>query len=888
MAEDVFTRLKAGLADSYTIERELGAGGMATVYLAEDLKHHRKVAVKVLRPELAETIGSERFLREIEIAARLTHPHILPLHDSGDADGFLFYVMPYIEGESLRTKLTKEVELPISEAVRILRDVLDALADAHEHGVVHRDIKPENILLSKHHALVTDFGVAKAVSEATGREQLTTAGVALGTPTYMSPEQAAAEPNVDHRADIYAVGAVAYELLAGRPPFLGTTSQMILSAHMTDAPEPVSKYRGAVPPSLEQLVMKCLEKKAADRWQSAAELLPQLEALATPSGGVTPTTTRPVSAVEKKPQMLVWSVVAVAAFIVTAVMLPQLISPPLTSVRTSNSRAVTSEPGIEWQPALSLDGSQVSFTRLGADGMRVFIRSTINVAAGGQQALDHGEHSSWSPDSEFVRFWTCDDGCSWREVGRLGGSVRSLDVPKNVGCRWSPDGMQVACPDTAGVALFQVADGTSRTLTLPLELLGPESTIPLGMHSIAWSPDGARLAVVHGNAAWITELNVYSSSIWIVKTTDGELVRVTGEEHMDMSPAWLDENHLLFVSDRDGEREVYAIEVTRSGPRGEPVKVPGPISPHSISYSIGGRKLAYARFEDQQNIWSFSLAGEGPISIESGLPVTTGNQVIEEHDVSPDGAWIVYDSDLAGNQDVYKQRVDGGEPVRLTSGPASAFQPRWSPDGTEIAFARYGTETHSVLMVMPATGGTPVELPDLPEALNGNPVWSPNGLELGFVSLQSGRYETWLVGRDSVGGTWHGARQLTDTGCFFSDWASTDSGILCLAGPPLVLMLVSREAEVLWSRDLSEVDLTPRLSIPKLSVDGSTVYIVARHNDGSDGIWSVPLAGGEPELVVTFAGRFPKWQFSVGPRNLYVTVAEYESDIQVMDVEVGW
>jgi serine/threonine-protein kinase len=289
-------RLKAALADLYAIEEEVGSGGMATVYLAEDLKHRRKVAVKVLRSDLAAALGSERFLREIEIAAQLHHPHILPLYDSGEADGFLYYVMPYEAGQSLRDRLQREGELPVNEAVRILRDVADALVHAHGLGVVHRDIKPENILLSGRHALVTDFGVAKAVSEATGRQQLTTAGVALGTPTYMAPEQAAADPNIDHRADVYALGVLAYELLAGRPPFAGPTAQAVLAAHITEAPEPITTHRTTVPAPFADLVMRSLEKKAADRWQSAEEMLTQLEALATPSGGITPTDTRPVKA----------------------------------------------------------------------------------------------------------------------------------------------------------------------------------------------------------------------------------------------------------------------------------------------------------------------------------------------------------------------------------------------------------------------------------------------------------------------------------------------------------------------------------------------------------------------------------------------------------------
>jgi tetratricopeptide (TPR) repeat protein/tRNA A-37 threonylcarbamoyl transferase component Bud32 len=291
------SRLTAALSGKYTIDREIGAGGMATVYLAEDVKHRRKVAVKVLRPELAATLGPDRFSREIEIAAQLQHPHILPLLDSGEAGGFLYFVMPFVEGESLRERLARHGELPIPEAIRILVEVADALAHAHRRGVVHRDMKPDNVMLSERHALVTDFGVAKAVSEATGRQMLTTAGVALGTPAYMAPEQAAADPNVDHRADIYAVGVMAYELISGRPPFTGMSSQEILAAHVTQAPQSLSARRPACPPALAAVVMKCIEKRPADRWQTAEALLAQLEPLATPSGGMTPTQTQPTMAV---------------------------------------------------------------------------------------------------------------------------------------------------------------------------------------------------------------------------------------------------------------------------------------------------------------------------------------------------------------------------------------------------------------------------------------------------------------------------------------------------------------------------------------------------------------------------------------------------------------
>ncbi|NJD20222.1 MAG: serine/threonine protein kinase, partial [Gemmatimonadetes bacterium] len=287
--------LLAALADRYRLERELGEGGMATVYQAHDLRHDRPVALKVLRPDLAASLGAERFHREIQIAARLQHPHILPVLDSGEAAGFLYFVMPFVEGESLRDRLAREGALPVGDAVRILRDVVDALTEAHANGVVHRDIKPENVLLRGRHALVADFGVAKAVTEAAGRQTLTTAGVALGTPAYMAPEQASADPKTDHRADLYAAGAVAYEMLTGRPVFLAATPRMMLLAHVSEAPMPISHHRESVPRALEAVVMRCLEKNPADRWQSAAELLGQVEALATPSGGVTPPETRPVA-----------------------------------------------------------------------------------------------------------------------------------------------------------------------------------------------------------------------------------------------------------------------------------------------------------------------------------------------------------------------------------------------------------------------------------------------------------------------------------------------------------------------------------------------------------------------------------------------------------------
>src|SRR6266849_2232649 len=232
---DPHARLRAALTGRYTIERELGRGGMATVYLAQDVKHRRRVAIKVLQPELAAALGRDRFLREIETAARLNHPHILPLHDSGEADGFVYYVMPYVDGESLRDRLRPENQLVIEDAVRIASEVASALSHAHSNDVVHRDIKPENILLSGGEAVVADFGIAGAIDAAAGRN-LTETGIALGTPGYMSPEQGAARARVDERSDIYSLGCVLYEMLAGEPPFTGPSAESIVRQHLAAAP----------------------------------------------------------------------------------------------------------------------------------------------------------------------------------------------------------------------------------------------------------------------------------------------------------------------------------------------------------------------------------------------------------------------------------------------------------------------------------------------------------------------------------------------------------------------------------------------------------------------------------------------------------------------------
>ena len=298
LSSDLREQLQRTLGDAYQLERELGGGGMSRVFVATETSLGRQVVIKVLLPELAAGVSVDRFRREILLAAQLQHPHIVPLLSAGESEGLPYFTMPFVIGESLRARLYRDRELPVPEAIRLLRDVASALDYAHSRSVVHRDIKPDNVLITHGVAVVTDFGVAKALTASAGGQHagITSMGVTLGTPTYMAPEQASADPNMDHRVDVYAFGIMAYEMMTGAPPFTGRSPQAVLGAHLVSIPEPVTNHRPGLPPGLSALIMRCLQKHAADRPQTAGEVMAMLDTLTTPSGGTVPViaTTQPV------------------------------------------------------------------------------------------------------------------------------------------------------------------------------------------------------------------------------------------------------------------------------------------------------------------------------------------------------------------------------------------------------------------------------------------------------------------------------------------------------------------------------------------------------------------------------------------------------------------
>jgi serine/threonine-protein kinase len=885
---DTLDRLKVVLADRYAIQRELGAGGMATVYLAEDLKHHRKVALKVLRPDLAATLGPERFIREITVAANLQHPHVLPLYDSGEAGGFLFYVMPYVDGPSLRQKLIREGPLPITDAVRILRDVADALAYAHQRGLVHRDIKPENVMQSGRHALVTDFGVAKAVSEATGYQRLTTAGVALGTPAYMAPEQAVGDPHTDHRADIYAFGALAYELLTGRPPFVEPTVQAVLAAHVTAEPEPVSLHRASVPPVLAALVMRCLEKKPADRYQTADELVPQLEMLLTPSGGITPTDTRPVQAVRRSRGVPTGAAAlgVVALIGLAAALFWPRAETPLTFGQTVQ---VTLEPGLEMYPSLSPDGRTVAYVAGPFGSQRVFVKSVTGGTAVQVTREPQGDHvlPRWSPDGSQIVFHA---NASIYVVPALGGTPRlvasNTDTARRAYATWSPAGDEIAYVEGT-LAVRQMArlyrrrldGGEPRLITQDIEI-----------HSPTWSPDGKWIAYVSGNLqyAYGGALlgNLGPSALFVVATEGGAPIQLTDRRHLYTSPTWMpDGRSLLVVSSRDGGRDVYRVRLDRRGrAAGDPERLTTGLGAGTIALSPDGTQLGYTAFSNSANVWAVSIPASGSVSVRSAVPITSGSQHIEGLSVTPDGAWLAFDSDRSGNADIWKVSLAGGDPVQLTTDPRDDFIPAWSRDGRQVVFHSWRNGNRDVYVIGADGLGEQQVTSDSSHDFYSD--WSPDGQRIAFHSNRTAPPQIWVVERSGAG--WGEPRQVTTTGGTDARWSPDGRTIVYVGerGVGLLDLETGRET-TLVGRLPTPVDSGGPVAAA-WAPDGASVYVKARSVEGRASFWQVPVAGGAPRLLVRFddpdrpSGR---QEFATDGRRLFFTIDARESDVWVMAIQ---
>jgi len=871
---ELTARLTASLADRYRIERELGQGGMATVYLAEDLKHHRKVAVKVLRPELASALGPDRFLREIQTTANLRHPHILPLYDSGEADGFLFYVMPFVEGETLADRLSREKQLPLEDALQIAREVADALSYAHRRGVIHRDIKPANILLEAGHAAVADFGIARAV-DAAGGGRLTETGLVLGSPLYMSPEQALGEKNLDGRSDLYALGCVLYEMLAGQPLFMGPTVESVVHQHVAASPPPITQLRPAVPAEVVATVQRALAKTPADRFTDVGQFA---EAL----GRTAPTVARggePQPALTRRRRHdALAAALAVVVLLGAGLFLWARRAPGI--LQLGRRTQVTLDPGLEIDPALSPDGKFIAYS-----GSRSEL--TVRQVEGGVpiRVLREGDGSgrwpAWLPDGQRLVFVS---PRGVEVVQALGGVPRLLVAGTNLGrgLAIAPDGRSFAFVSHDSIYAKPLEGGEARVLTVGREV-----------HSLAWSPEGRWIAFVSGNVQYVRMMdlgNSAPSSIHVVPVGGGGPIQVSDNRSLNVSPTWVSDRVLLYVSDRQGGRDVYQVRLTGSGaPAGPPLRLTTGLNPHGIAVSLNGARLAYSAFTETSNVWSIPIPPSGAVSVSQARPVTLGNQTIENLNVSMDGRWISFSSNRSGTNQLYRQRVGDGaaEPQQLTADTTDSYWGAWSPDDREIALHRFRGERRQVFVIS-SEGGTPVQVTDGSEDER-SPEWSPDGRRLLLLANWGTKPALHIVTRNGEG-RWSGVRPLpvvigADTvTAGIAAWSPDGRFLACGCGSGgLVIVPVEGGS----AHRLPSPYSTAGWAFPQWSADGRTVYHISEDSGRVVAAVAVPISGAAPRVVVRFDDPARPWHrfgFRVRGEQIYFTLGDLQSDIWVTEV----
>jgi serine/threonine-protein kinase len=690
----IHEQLLASLAGRYAIDRELGRGGMATVYLAEDVRHRRKVALKVLHPELSAVLGPERFLKEIELTASLQHPHILPLFDSGSADGQLFYVMPFVEGETLRDRLTRETQLPVDDALRIAREVADALQYAHERHVIHRDIKPENILLQGGHALVADFGIALAVQQA-GGQRMTQTGLSLGTPQYMAPEQAMGEKAVDARADVYALGAVTYEMLAGEPPFTGPTAQAIIARVLTSEAQPLTAQRRAVSPQVAAAVHRALEKLPADRWASAAEFSRALVA----DGSAASAWSRQPNARSRGG----WRTRLREPLVLTLAALVLALAAALGVVARRGSSEEAFPLRVDWVvtggaegaagASISADGHAVVYVGQSPSGRgtSLYLRRLDQLVSRLIPGSDNAASPVFSPDGKSVAFVA-----GRRRIVRIpiegGSAVPLADVPDDGGIDWSPTGEIVA-----GAGVFQGLNGLSR-----VNAAGRESRSLTRV-------DTTRKELSHQYPRVLSDGRTVLFMIWYGTVERSELAATS-----------LDDGKVVPLG-IIGTRPLGVVD-------GQLVYVRADGVAMAVPFDVGSRRVTGAAVPVLDSIRMFGAQ----VGNAGAFLTPSGNLVFATGTLDRRLTWVERGS--VGREALSERREFNS--VRL------------SPDGRQAALG-IGTGSGSNLWILDIGGGTLSPLTT--NGLTRNPNWSPDGRRILYASTQGGRAGFWWQPADGSG-----------------------------------------------------------------------------------------------------------------------------------------
>jgi eukaryotic-like serine/threonine-protein kinase len=675
-------RLARSLADRYAIERQIGEGGMATVFLARDLRHDRQVAIKVLREDVAQRMGAERFLREIRTTATLNHPHIVPLHDSGEADGIVYYVMPFVEGESLRDRLDREGQLPVHEAVRIASDVAGALDYAHRHGFVHRDVKPANVLLHEHRALVADFGIARVLEGTGGDVRLTESGMSIGTPQYMSPEQAMGEKHVTGRTDIFALGSMLYEMLAGEPPFTGDTVQTIVAKMMATSPAPIRDIRPSVPAQVAAAIDGALQKVAADRFATAAEFAEALERRDGESGVALAAAPR----LRRAAWLGAVGVLAVAAAASGGAVMARAFGPTRASVATVVRAELPLARDqllfIQAYPlTISRDGKYLVYVGDDSGKSQLFLRPLGDTITRAIPGTAGASTPFLSPDGEWIAFFADDE---LRKVPRSGGApIDIVGTPlSEAGATWGTDGnLLYALGDSA---LHRVRSDGTGAVAIVAEPRSPARRHALGR--LRWPtllPDNARALVTT------------DSGIGVMDLASGDVrVVIRGRQ-----ARYLPTQQLLF-DDNEGRVRVVGFDVRRGVVSGASVPVfeafrgPGGAATY-FTVSDNGT-LVYMPGGFQRTLVRVNRYGQ-----QSPIPAEPRGYRFPR--ISPDGKSVVVTVDPRPSS-IWIIDAATGQSAPITTDGHHSIVALWSPDGTRIAFNHYDGPVNHIVWMSPQPG----------------------------------------------------------------------------------------------------------------------------------------------------------------------------------------
>jgi len=814
-------RLAAALADRYRIERALGAGGMATVYLADDLKHDRQVAIKVLKPELAAVLGAERFVQEIKTTAQLQHPHILPLFDSGEAAGFLYYVMPYIQGETIREALNRETQLGIEEGVRICMQIADALDYAHRRGIIHRDIKPENILLHDGRPMVMDFGIALAVSAAAGG-RMTETGLSLGTPHYMSPEQATADRTISARSDVYSLASVLYEMLTGEPPHMGTSAQQIIMKIIAEPVKPATELRKSIPLHVAAALSMALEKLPADRFESAKAFL---EALANPAFRTASQTAAGTAAIAPRRRWYASPVPYAAALLLSlaaiawqATRVESPDEPPVRFVVRPPPEGLGADR--YFTASISADGRRIAFKARAGSSRRIHVQDLSGLEAKPLPGTEGARYFALSPDGRSLLFQPGAGGL--RRVTIESGTVTDVPLPIDMakmlpgGLAWTGDTVVVSL-GISGAVVLPASGGPAHTIAITLN-----GRPCLCARQIVLGPDGKQLFmagpslyVVPIEGGEVRDLGVAAelvigmrNNVLLYLTAEGVLMAapldprslklgpstvVEAQIASGSSPALSDDGTLVFFRGAAESR----LELVDERGIGTPVIDPatGPRAVQFPRFSPDGKRVAVTT-PDRQGDATNSLNAVSIIDIASGTttPLTSGFMA-DRPEWSPDGQRVLFRRSENGTEAIWWQRYDRSEPASVlqqtTGEQRYVSEGLLSPSGEYLLFRTLSNKTGRDIWYRAMRGDTtpkPFEMTTFDEVM---PRFSPDGGWVAYTSNESGSPEVFVRPFPGPGGR----TKISTNGGTEPVWAPDGTRLFYVSGADFMAATLSTGAE---------------------------------------------------------------------------------------------